>query len=32
MLHAHGEKVCEDNDGDEEIQIVAGAQSVYGST
>lgn len=32
MLHAHGDEVCEDDDGDEEIQVVAGAHGVDGST
>lgn len=32
VLHAHSEKVCEDDDGDEEIQVVAGAHGVDGST
>lgn len=31
MFHAHGEKVGEDDDGDEEIQVVAGAHGVDGS-
>lgn len=32
MLHAHGEEVCEDDDGDEEIQVVACAHGVDGSS
>lgn len=31
VLHTHGEEVCEDDDCDEKIQVVAGAHGVYGS-
>lgn len=32
VLHAHSEEVCEDDDSDEKIQVVAGTHCVYGST